>query len=41
VEAIFHEDNLPEEWAAFTALNSELALETPVITEKKDPLVDE
>jgi ferredoxin len=41
VEAIFHEDNLPEEWAAFTALNAELSLETPVITEKKDALVDE
>ena len=41
VEAIFHEDNLPEEWVAFTALNAELALETPVITEKKEPLVDD
>ncbi len=41
VEAIFHEDNLPEEWAAFTTLNAELSLETPVITEKKEPLVDD
>jgi len=36
VEAIFHEDNLPEEWAGFTALNAEMASETPVITEKAD-----
>jgi ferredoxin len=38
VEAIFHEDNLPEEWKEFTALNAEMALQTPVITEKKEPL---
>ena len=40
VEAIFQEDNLPEEWAAFTELNAELAAQSEVITEKKDPLVD-
>ena len=40
VEAIFHEDNLPEEWAPFTELNAELATQCEVITEKKDPLVD-
>ncbi|MEX1224035.1 MAG: DUF3470 domain-containing protein, partial [Pirellulales bacterium] len=40
VEAIFHEDNLPEEWAAFTALNAELAPQCEVITEKKEPLAD-
>ena len=39
VEAIFHEDNVPEEWADFTALNAELATQCEVITEKKDPLV--
>jgi len=38
VEAIFHQDNLPEEWAEFTALNAELAPTLPVITEKKEPL---
>jgi ferredoxin len=38
VEAIFHEDNLPEEWADFKALNAELAPTLPVLTEKKDPL---
>jgi ferredoxin len=40
VEAIFHEDNLPEEWASFKELNSEMATKTPVITEKKEPLAD-
>jgi ferredoxin len=38
VEAIFHEDNLPEEWTAFTELNAEMAAQLPVITEKKEPL---
>lgn len=38
VEAIFHEDNLPEEWAEYTELNAELAQTCPVITEKKEPL---
>lgn len=38
VEAIFHEDNLPEEWKEFTALNAEMAPQCPVITEKKEPL---
>ena len=40
VEAIFLEDNLPEEWAPFTELNAELATQCEVITEKKEPLVD-
>src|SRR5579872_6870791 len=35
VEAIFHEDNLPEEWKDYTQLNAELATQCPVITEKK------
>ena len=38
VEAIFHEDNVPEEWKDFTALNAEMASQCPVITEKKEPL---
>ena len=29
VEAIFHEDNLPEEWKDFTALNAEMATAVP------------
>ena len=40
VEAIFHEDNLPEEWEAFKELNAEMAPNCPVITEKKEPLAD-
>ena len=38
VEAVFHEDNLPEEWKPFTELNAEMSPQLPVITEKKDPL---
>ncbi len=43
VEAIFHEDNLPEEWAAYKDLNKEMCGPDtqppwPVITEKKEPL---
>ena len=38
VEAIFHEDNVPEEWKAFIELNKEMAPQCPVITEKKEPL---
>ena len=38
VEAIFHEDNVPEEWKAFIELNTEMAPQCPVITEKKEPL---
>ena len=29
VEAIFHEDNLPDDWKDFTALNAEEAVEVP------------
>ena len=35
VEAIFHEDNLPDDWKDFTALNAEESPKCPVITEKK------
>ncbi len=38
VEAIFHEDNLPDDWKDFTALNAEESPKCPVITEKKDAL---
>jgi ferredoxin len=41
VEAIFHEDNVPEEWKPFIELNKEMAPQCPVITEKKEPLVKE
>ncbi len=43
VEAIFHEDNLPNEgdkmWGDYKALNAEMALSCPGINSKKDPLV--
>ena len=38
VEAIFHEDDLKEEWLPYIELNAEMALQCPVITEKKEPL---
>ena len=37
-EAIFAEDDLPEDQENFLELNAELAKEWPVITQKKDPL---
>ncbi len=37
-EAIFAEDDLPEQFAEYTELNAELSLIWPVITEAKDPL---
>jgi ferredoxin len=38
VEAIFHEDNVPEKWREFIALNAEMAPQCPSITERKEPL---
>ncbi len=38
VEAIFREDDVPEEWKDFVQLNAEMALKTPSITEPKTPL---
>ena len=40
VDAIFSEDELPEEEQAFLELNAELCEIWPNITEKKDPLDD-
>jgi ferredoxin len=40
VEAIYHEDNVPEEWKEYTEMNAEMAEKTEVITEKKEPLAD-
>ena len=40
VEAIFREDAVPERWRHYVALNAEMALTCPPITEKKRPLVD-
>ena len=33
VEAIFYEDNLPEQWKEYTQLNAEMAPLSPVITD--------
>lgn len=41
VEAIFHEDNLPEEWKEYTARNAEMAELNPSIVEKQTPLEGE
>ena len=36
VEAIFSEDNLPEQWKEYTKLNAEMVPLSPNITEKHD-----
>jgi len=41
VEAIFHEDNLPEEWKEYTARNAEMAERSPNIVAKQKPLEGE
>ncbi len=38
VEAIFHEDDVPEKWHDYIELNREMAPQCPQITEKKTPL---
>ncbi len=38
--AIFSEDDLPPEFAEYTAINAELSQTWPVITDRKDPLPD-
>jgi ferredoxin len=38
VEAIFHEDEVPEVWKEFVALNREMAATCPPITDRKEPL---
>lgn len=40
VEAIFLEENIPAGEEGFTALNAEMSLKSPVITEQKEPLAD-
>src|SRR6056297_2908097 len=40
VDAIFAEDEVPEEFRHFLGLNEELAPQWPVITEQKDPPAD-
>lgn len=41
VEAIFQENDVPQKWQPFIALNAEMAQKTPAIFEKKPPLVSE
>lgn len=40
VQAIYHEDDVPDEWKAFVALNREMAAVCPPIVERKEPLVN-
>jgi ferredoxin len=40
VEAIFFEDNVPEVWRDYVALNREMAAICPPITDRKEPLAD-
>jgi ferredoxin len=40
VEAIFSEDELPEDQKQFLQMNKELAAQWPVITQMKDPPED-
>jgi ferredoxin len=38
VQAIYHEDAVPDEWKDFVALNREMAAVCPPIVEPKEPL---
>jgi len=38
VEAIFHEDEVPEEWQSFVQINADKSEECENITERKEPL---
>lgn len=38
VEAIFAEENVPDEWQDYIQLNADMASQCPVITEKKDAM---
>lgn len=40
VEAIYHEDHVPEEWHDYIELNRRMSAESPSIVEKKSPLTD-
>jgi hypothetical protein len=40
VEAIYHEDDVPDQWKDFIALNAEMVKQSPRITEKQEPLAD-
>ena len=38
VDAIFHEDEVPEAWEGFVAPNREMAATCPPITDREEPL---
>lgn len=38
VEAIYHEDEVPEAWNEYIAINREMSAKSPQILEKKPPL---
>lgn len=40
IEAIFVEDELPEDQQGFIVLNAELSRQWPVLAERKEPLAD-
>ncbi len=40
VEAIFHEDDVPDEMKEYIQLNADLCGQSPNITERKKPLAD-
>ena len=41
VEAIYLDENVPEEWRRYIELNAEMAPKCEVITEKRTPLCEE
>lgn len=41
VEAIFHEEEVPEQWRHYIQINAEMAVKCPPIFEKKPPLANE
>ena len=40
VEAIYMDEDVPQRWHEYVALNAEMANQCPSITEKQDPLGD-
>jgi ferredoxin len=40
VEAIYFEDNVPQRWKHYIALNAEMAPKCPQIVERQEPLAD-
>jgi ferredoxin len=41
VEAIFEEEDVPEQWREYIQINAERAPNLPVIVEKKEPLAND